>query len=219
MTRGRFITLEGTEGVGKSTHLDRVRTLLESHGLQVVTTREPGGTPRAERLRELVLQPQSASPDTESIAPPAELLLIFAARALHLDNLIRPALERGRWVLCDRFTDASYAYQGGGRGVDRGHIRALEEWIVGPTRPDLTLLLDAPLEVAAARAGRRNRNEGGADRFEGEAGDFFRRVREAYLDIAAAEPGRVRVIDATGSIEQVGGLIEVAVSEYLSTAS
>jgi dTMP kinase len=191
---GRFITLEGIEGVGKSTNLDFVARLLRDRGLEVVVTREPGGTPLAERVREVLL----AHAD-EPVPPLAELLLMFAGRAIHLENQIRPALEAGRWVVCDRFTDATYAYQGGGRGQSELRIGELERWVQGEFRPDLTLLLDADPSVGLARAGRR----GESDRFEVERREFFSRVRETYLARARSEPGRIRIIDAAQPLESV----------------
>lgn len=192
--RGRFITLEGGEGVGKSTNLAFVANLLEAEGLDVQRTREPGGTPLAERVRGVIV-----SNSAETVPPMAELLLIFAARALHIEGCIRPALEAGRWVLCDRFTDASYAYQGAGRGLGDGPVRWLEEQVQGGLRPDLTLLLDADPAIGLARAGAR----GAADRFERERLEFFERVRAGYLARAAADPGRFRVIDASRPLEAV----------------
>jgi dTMP kinase len=192
--RGRFITLEGGEGVGKSTNLAFVANLLEAEGLDVQRTREPGGTPLAERVREVIV-----SNSAETVPPMAELLLIFAARALHIDGCIRPALEAGRWVLCDRFTDASYAYQGAGRGLGDDPVRWLEEQVQGGLRPDLTLLLDADPAIGLARAGAR----GAADRFERERLEFFERVRAGYLARAAADPGRFRVIDASRPLDAV----------------
>jgi dTMP kinase len=183
---GRFITIEGIEGVGKSTNLSFVANELRRAGHAVVESREPGGTALGERIRDLLL-----SPDTR-IAPLTELLLMFAARATHLDEVIRPALLSGKWVVCDRFTDASHAYQGGGRGLPAATIDTLASLVQGDLRPDLTLLLDAPLKVAEERqAGRGHR-----DRFEQESLAFFGRVQKAYLDLAAREPGRVRLIDA-----------------------
>ncbi len=183
---GRFITVEGIEGVGKSTNLSFVANELRRAGHAVVESREPGGTALGERIRDLLL-----SPDTR-IAPLTELLLMFAARAAHLDEVIRPALLSGKWVVCDRFTDASHAYQGGGRGLPAATIDTLASLVQGDLRPDLTLLLDAPLKVAEERqAGRGHR-----DRFEQESLAFFGRVQKAYLDLAAREPGRVRLIDA-----------------------
>jgi dTMP kinase len=207
---GFFITIEGIEGVGKSTQIAAIRAWLELRGRKVVVTREPGGTPLAERLRELVLLPQG-----ESIGPVSELLLMFAARSVHLDNCIRPALAQGAVVVCDRFTDASYAYQGTGRGVPDGQIAALEQLVQGALRPDLTLLLDAPAEVGQARAQTR-RSAGGADRFEAERIEFFGRVRSKYLERARAEPARIEVIDATGDAAQVGAAIQNVLARRLA---
>ncbi len=191
---GRFITLEGGEGVGKSTNLAFIEQWLEAQGLQVVTTREPGGTALGEAIRGLLLDHRQ-----QAMCDDTELLLMFAARAQHLAEVIRPALAQGRWVLCDRFTDATYAYQGGGRGIDVARIADLEQWVQGELRPDLTLLLDLPVDTGLARAGQRSE----PDRFEREQVDFFDRVRQRYLAIAAAEPARVAVIDAARPLEAV----------------
>jgi dTMP kinase len=189
--RGRFITFEGIEGVGKTTQAALAAEYLQSRGIEVVLTREPGGTPLAEQLRALVLEARE-----RPIGVTVELLLIFAARASHVADRIRPALRRGRWVLCDRFTDATLAYQGGGSGANRAWIRQLAKIAHPRLTPDRTLLLDAPPEIAMARvADRGNR----PDRFEAEDSAFFERVRQSYLDIAAHEPARVRVIDASAS--------------------
>ena len=199
--RGRFVTVEGGEGVGKSTNLDFLGALIRGHGFDVLATREPGGTPAAERIRELLLgHSGEPMPDT------AELLLFFAARALHVENVIRPALARGTWVVCDRFTDATRAYQGGGRGLDRQRIEQLAGWVHGDLAPDLTLLLDAPVELGRGRAERR----GEADRLEGEQAAFHARVREAYLAQANEKPERFRVIDASRPLERVQADIEAA---------
>lgn len=206
-TRGCFITIEGIEGVGKSTNLMFVRGLLEAAGREVVTTREPGGTPLGEQIRGLLL-----GYPTGDMAPDTELLLMFAARAQHLAQVIRPALKAGKWVLCDRFTDATFAYQGGGRGIPLGHIAELERWVQRGLRPDLTLLLDAPVRLGLDRAGRRSL----LDRFEREEAEFFERVRAVYLDRAAQEPDRFQVIDASQPLEAVqaqirqvlGGLLD-----------
>jgi len=186
--RGRFITLEGPEGAGKSTVARALKAGLESRGIQVVLTREPGGTPLAEKLRAVLLQKGD-----EPITAQAETLLMFAARAQHVANLIRPALESGHWVLCDRFTDASYAYQGAGRGVPVALIDALANAVHGDLWPDRTLLLDLPVADGLRRVRERN---AGTDRFEQEDLAFFERVRQCYLQRAAAEPQRFRLLDA-----------------------
>ncbi|NGP54679.1 dTMP kinase [Thioalkalivibrio sp. XN8] len=204
--RGRFITLEGGEGVGKSTNLGFVAGLLTAAGLDVQLTREPGGTPLAERVRQLIVAPSG-----EQVPPIAELLLIFAARSLHLEGLIRPALAAGRWVLCDRFTDASYAYQGRARGLGDETVAWLEARVQGELRPDLTLLLDADPAVGLARAGAR----GAADRFEQERLEFFTRVREGYLARAAAEPARFRLVDASRPLEDVQQQLRNHIQEFL----
>jgi len=189
-TPGRFLTIEGIEGVGKTTQVARLSQALRERGIAHVVTREPGGTPLAERIRDIVLNARD-----ETLPPKAELLLMFAARAVHLQNLVEPNLAAGRWVVCDRFTDATYAYQGGGRGMSVDDIRVLETLVQGARRPDLTVLLDAPVEQALQRA--RQRNAGAAtDRFESERAEFFERVRGAYRARAAAEPGRMASIDA-----------------------
>lgn len=208
MTAGRFVTFEGIEGVGKSTQIPLAAEHLRRCGVEVVVTREPGGTPLAEALRRLVLEPQG-----ERLDGTAELLLMFAARAIHLANLIEPALARGAWVLCDRFTDATEAYQGGGRGVAPGHIRSLEQIAQRGRRPDLTLLLDAPVAVALRRAGDRG---AGADRFESERASFFERVRAAYLAILAREPHRVRRLDATAGIASVASQVAAELDALLA---
>jgi dTMP kinase len=204
--RGVFITLEGVEGAGKSTHLVAIREFLLEAGKRVVTTREPGGTPVAEQIRSLLLDAASARMSAE-----AELLLIFAARADHLERVIRPALARGEWIVCDRFTDATYAYQGGGRGISEPRIAALESWTQGALRPDLTLLLDLDVRQGLQRAHRRSHS----DRFEQETIAFFERVRRTYLRRAAAAPGTYRVIDAAGSIEAVNVTIIQALKALL----
>jgi len=204
LSRGRFITLEGIEGAGKSTLAAALCERIRSRGLAVHSTREPGGTPLAERIRAVVLERGD-----ESVSPEAETLLMFAARSIHLDNLVRPALARGEWVVCDRFTDATRAYQGGGRGIDAGWIEALAEPVHAGLEPDLTLLLDLPVESGLARArSRRSLAQQDVDRFESETLAFFARVRARYLQIAAASPQRVRVIDAAGppSVVQAAAL-------------
>lgn len=185
---GRFIAFEGLDGAGKTTQVRAVAEALRARGIEVATTREPGGTRLGERLRAILL-------GDEQIVPDAELLLLFAARADHLETRIRPALGRGAWVLCDRFTDASYAYQGGGRGIPAERIAVLESWVQRELRPDLTILLDLPVEASLARI------SGGLfretrDRFERERVEFFERVREAYLERRRRRPERYRVIDA-----------------------
>lgn len=204
--RGRFITLEGGEGVGKSVNLAFVAELLEAAGLEVQRTREPGGTPLAERIRELLL-----SPSAEAMPPIAELLLMFAARALHIEQCIRPALAAGRWVLSDRFTDASYAYQGAGRRLGVAPVRWLEMQVQGELRPDLTLLFDADPETGLARAGER----GAADRFEQERLEFFRRVRAGYLARAQAEPQRFRIVDASRPLDEVRAELSIHIKLFL----
>lgn len=210
MKRGKFITIEGGEGVGKTTQISAVREWLVERQIEVVATREPGGTPRAERLREILLER-----DSESMPAACELLLMFAARSTHIENLIRPALERGAWVVCDRFTDATYAYQGGGRGVPIDQIALLEGLVQGDLRPDLTLLLDAPVELGHARAAARNARTGANDRFEQEHRDFRERVRHAYLERAALEPARFAVIDASADASSVTQAIRVAIASRL----
>jgi dTMP kinase len=190
-TAGKFITLEGVDGAGKSTHLGFIADWLRQHGKDVVLTREPGGTPLGEELRGLLLN-RDMDPDTE-------LMLMFAARQAHLAGLIRPALARGAWVVSDRFTDASYAYQCGGRGIAPARLAVLEDWVQQGFQPTLTLLFDVPAEVAESRRSAAR----AADRFEREADDFFNRVRQAYLERARAEPGRIRVVDAGRGIAEI----------------
>lgn len=192
--RGKLITLEGGEGVGKSTNLAFIQQQLEQAGVELVVTREPGGTDVAEKIRQLLLTPAA-----EPICELAELLLVFAARAQHVEQLIKPALERGAWVLCDRFVDATYAYQGGGRAMNLETIAILERMVLSEVRADMTLLLDLPVEVGMARA--RARAE--LDRFEQEQLSFFEAVRAAYLARAEAEPDRVVIIDAAPALEIV----------------
>lgn len=192
--RGRFIALEGGEGVGKSTNLNFVMQWLEVRGIDFIQTREPGGTPLAEQLRALLLQKRD-----ESVDPTAELLMVFAARAQHLNQVIKPALEAGRWVVCDRFTDATYAYQGGGRGLDTSLIAQLEQTVQGDLRPDRVLLLDLDPEIGLQRAA----NTGEADRFESEQLAFFHKVRAAYRTRAEADPARYAVIDAAQHLAAV----------------
>ncbi|MBY6208087.1 MULTISPECIES: dTMP kinase [Halomonas] len=209
LPRGRFITLEGGEGVGKSTNVSFVVAELEARGIEVVQTREPGGTPRAEAIRELLLAAAEEPLDSD-----AELLLVFAARAQHLAQRIRPALARGAWVVCDRFTDATFAYQGGGRGLSFERIALLERLVQAELTPDLTLLLDMPLEVAEQRlAARLDRTKTSRDRFEQEQRDFFERVRLAYLARAEHDSRRVATIDADGSLDTVQQRIRLVLDE------
>ena len=204
--RGRFITLEGIEGVGKSTHMQFVAARLRGRGLTVLETREPGGTPEADEIRTTLLKVRGGAFD-----PMAELLLMFAARAVHLERLIRPALAAGTWVVCDRFTDASYAYQGGGRGIPASRIAALERMVLKGLKPDLTLLLDAHIEVGMARA----RDRGQLDRFEQEQDAFFTRVRRVYLSRARREPRRMRRVDASRDIAAVQADLAAVLDERL----
>jgi len=208
--RGKFITVEGGEGVGKSTQLTALREWLGSLGPEIVFTREPGGTVRAERIRELLLQTTD-----ERMPAECELLLMFAARSTHIENVIRPALERGAWVVCDRFTDATYAYQGGGRGMDTNQIALLENLVQKDLRPDLTLLLDAPLDLTTLRAHNRNVAAGNVDRFEREQRTFFEAVRETYLRRAQQFPERFAVIDAAGDIDTVRRAIRAVIETRL----
>lgn len=194
--RGLFITLEGIEGAGKSTVARWVREWLERHGVRATLTREPGGTPLAERVRQVVLERGE-----EHLSAVTETLLMFAARGIHVENLIRPTLGRGEWVVCDRFTDATLAYQGGGRGIDRAWIESLAGQVQAGLRPDCTLLLDLPVPTGLGRA--RSRQTGAADRFEAEAEAFFERVRAAYLELARREPERIHVIEAAVPLEAV----------------
>jgi dTMP kinase len=205
---GKFITIEGGEGAGKSTMMQRVAAWLGAHGHRVVQTREPGGTELAEKVRDILLDK-----NTVGLSGQAELLLVFAARAQHLAELIRPALQRGETVLCDRFTDATWAYQGGGRGLPREDIATLERLVHGDLQPDLTLLLDVPVEQGLQRASRRS----ATDRFEKESAEFFERVRRVYLDRAATAPERFALIDASGSLETVWPQVERILRERIAT--
>ena len=205
--KGRFITVEGGEGAGKSTQIERIADWCRARGLTVVCTREPGGTRLAESVRELLLDRQN-----DGLSDTAELLLMFAARAQHLVEVIRPALERGDVVICDRFTDATWAYQGGGRGIPTADIATLEKLVHGDLQPGLTLLLDLPVEEGLARARRR----GESDRFESEAVAFFERVRTAYLERADAEPGRFAVIDASPAELEVWMQIEAVLDKRVA---
>lgn len=207
---GLFITLEGPEGAGKSTNRDYLAERLDSAGCEVLLTREPGGTPLAERIRELLLEPSA-----EPMAADTELLLVFAARAQHLAQVIRPALAAGKVVLCDRFTDATYAYQGGGRGLSLERIALLENFVQGSLRPDLTLVFDLPVEIGLARAAARGR----LDRFEQEAQGFFEAVRQTYLARARLAPERYRLLDAAQPLDAVQAQLDRLLPELLERAS
>ena len=207
MTRARFITVEGIEGAGKSTCLNLIRDCIRQHGWPLEVTREPGGTELGEDLRELLLGHRH-----EGMADSTELLLMFAARAEHLHAKIIPALSSGKWVLCDRFTDATYAYQGYGRGIELERIAVLEQWVQRGRRPDLTLLMDLPVETGLERAGRRSE----PDRFERQTLAFFERVRNGYLSLARAEPERFRVIDASQSLHEVSEQVSAEIHAFLA---
>lgn len=204
--QGYFITVEGVEGVGKSTNIAFIQKTLVRKGCDVVVTREPGGTPLAEEIREMVLQPRD-----EVMASLTELLLVFAARAQHIEQVIKPALDRGAWVVCDRFTDATYAYQGGGRHLPIDQIQALEQLVQNHLRPDLTILLDVDAEVGLKRA----RSKGQVDRIEAEKIDFFSRVRDTYLSRASDDPGRFRIIDTERALEEVQADIDRVLSHFV----
>lgn len=204
--KGRFITLEGGEGAGKTTSLEYIRKILEAAGVDLLCTREPGGTVPGEKIRELLLNPENAG-----ISPDTELLLMFAARAQHLNQLIMPALENGTWVLCDRFTDATFAYQGGGRGIATHRIEQLESWVQQEFQPDITILFDLPVETGMQRAGKR----GALDRFEQEQRAFFENVRQSYLQRANTFPGRFRVIDSSCDIQGVQAQLDKVIDEVL----
>lgn len=203
---GRFITLEGGEGVGKTTNISYIQSLLEQNNISVLLTREPGGTVLAENIRQLLLDKEQ-----EAIAEQTELLMMFAARAQHIKHVIKPALDKGEWVLCDRFTDATYAYQGGGRNIDLSTIQWLENFVQADLRPDLTLLLDAPIQLGMQRAEQR----GNLDRFESEKMAFFEKVRQAYLSIAEQQSERMKIIDATQSLESVQSQIKHVLSPFI----
>lgn len=206
-TRGLFITIEGGEGVGKSTNIDFIAQRLKRQGISFILTREPGGTPLAEDIRQLLLTPRD-----EGVAENTELLLMFAARAQHIAEVIEPALAKGQWVVCDRFTDATFAYQGGGRGIPMTKIADLEQWVQGDLRPDFTVLLDASVEVGMSRASKR----GALDRFEQEQITFFESVRAAYLSLAEQYPDRYRVIDAAQALAQVQESLVTVIDEMIA---
>jgi len=199
MQNGKFITIEGIEGVGKSTNIDFLVGLIEAHGHTVLQTREPGGTPIAEDIRRILKEHGD-----EPMSDVAELLLLFAARSINVNNSIRPALAAGTWVVSDRFTDSTRAYQGGGRGFSRERIEWLAEFVHGDLQPDLTILLDAPVETALLRAGRR----GDPDRFEVEQAEFFSTVRETYLQLAEQQPERFVVVDVSRDLDSVREVIQ-----------
>ena len=206
VTTGQFITVEGTEGVGKSTGIHFIENWLKKEGIDLVVTREPGGTELGEKLRDVLLDAKE-----QSMCDDTELLLMFAARAQHLQEVIFPALDAGKWVLCDRFTDSTYAYQGGGRGIDMSRITELEQWVQGDRRPDMTLILDLPIEVGLERAGKRS----APDRFELEKHDFFNKVRDTFLTRAKASPERYKVIDAAPAIHDVQKSIQAVLEKMI----
>ena len=207
MERGKFITIEGIEGVGKSTNIAVVVDQIEAAGHKVLTTREPGGTPFAEDIRAILMNRAD-----EPVPEVAELLLMFAARSFNVTNVIVPALEGGTWVVCDRFTDSTRAYQGGGRGIPMDTINRIADWVHGDTWPDLTILLDAPVDVGMARAGSRSE----PDRFEQEKHDFFERVRACYLQLAEDEKTRFAVVDTSQAIESVNAEVVAVMDRILS---
>lgn len=207
---GKFITLEGGEGAGKTTCLKHIEKRIKETGIDLCVTREPGGTRTGEKIREILLDRGNFD-----ILDDTELLLMFAARSQHLNELIRPALAAGTWVLCDRFTDATYAYQGGGRGISRDRIAELEQWVQKGLRPDLTLLLDLPVDVGLERAGKRS----SPDRFESENISFMQRMRSSYLDIASREPERVKVIDSSQALEDVLLRIDSVLNDVFAGAT
>jgi len=206
MSRGKFISVEGVEGVGKSTNIEFMAERIARAGFDVIRSREPGGTPLAERIRGLLLEHGD-----EPLPDLAELLLFFASRTLNIENRIRPALNAGSWVICDRFTDASRAYQGAGRGLNMHQINTLAEWAHGDLNPDMTVLLDAPAEVGMSRAVKR----GATDRLESEQLSFYARVRDQYLALAEAEPGRFAVVDASKALEDVQAQIAIAIDQLI----
>ena len=202
-----FISIEGGEGAGKSTSIDYIKQKIEAYGIQCIVTREPGGTPMAEDIRQLLLQHRD-----EVVDPYTELLLMFASRRQHVENVIRPALASGKWVICDRFTDASFAYQGFGRGLDKDFITSLKHFVHGDLNPTMTFLFDLDIEIGMARAGKR----ANFDRIETEAMSFFERVRQGYLTQARAEPDRYRIVDASQSIEAVQHQLDLFLTPLLT---
>jgi len=205
--RGRFITLEGGEGSGKTSNIAYIKSVLDENKISVILTREPGGTPLAEAMRQILLDSKQ-----ESITGQAELLMMFAARAQHIEHVIKPALKQGTWVLCDRFTDSTFAYQGEGRGMKREIIQWLEQFVQEGLKPDLTLLLDVPVEIGMQRAAQR----GKLDRFESEKIAFFEKVRNAFLTMAEQQPERIKVIDATQQLEQVQASIYPLITQFMA---
>jgi dTMP kinase len=208
---GKFITLEGGEGAGKSTALAFIAQVIRDQRIDLVLTREPGGTPLGENLRELLLDYKN-----DQICDDTELLMMFAARAQHLAQVIEPALRADKWVLCDRFTDATYAYQGGGRGIDTQRIAQLEQWVQGERRPDLTVLLDVPVEIGMQRISTREETKGQRDRFERERQSFFDKVRQTYLHRAQQYPNQYRVIDASQSLANVQQQLQQVLTAYIN---
>lgn len=204
--RGKFITIEGTEGVGKTTNIAFIKQWLDDNGISFINTREPGGTPLAEEIRQVLLSNRD-----EKVCSKAELLMMFAGRAQHIYQVIEPHLAQGNWVLCDRFTDATYAYQGAGREMGDDLIKDLETMVQGDMRPDLTLILDVPVELGLERAGKRSE----PDRFELEKTDFFNRVRHAYLSMATNNPQRYKIIDASQALEHVQLQIADTLNSFL----
>jgi len=208
LSRGKFITIEGQDGAGKSTNLDVIEAFLQENNIDYIKTREPGGTQFSEAIRELLL-----NSDDNVINDHAELMLIFAARAQHIEELIEPALKKGVWVLCDRFTDTTYAYQGGGRGIDKEVIADLEKTIQGDLQPDLTVLLDLPVELGESRAGQRS----DPDRFERQQKDFKKKVRDVYLTLACTYPKRIKIINARDSIKEVESSVRQVLINFMAT--
>lgn len=206
MESGKFITIEGIEGVGKSTQMNRLIKRIEGAGHKVIATREPGGTPTAELIRDAVLGHAK-----EPIPDIAELLLMFASRSILVENVIRPALTAGTWVVSDRFVDASRAYQGGGRGIPMDRVNDLADWVLGDLRPDITILLDAPVETGMARTD----NRGEPDRLDVEKADFYGRVRETYLQLVTNEPERFIVVDASGTLDDVKAAMDLVAASLL----
>lgn len=206
--RGKFITIEGQDGAGKSTNVAAMQEYLSAQSIDFVHTREPGGTDLGEKIRELLLN----SPDV--IANKTELLMMFAARAQHIESVIEPALNKGTWVLCDRFTDATYAYQGAGRGLNVNDIQLLEEYVQAGLTPDLTIVLDLPIEVSESRAGQRS----APDRFERQKHDFKQNVRDCYLSRASNEPDRMKVVDASLSLDEVKQSVVSALTDFCDSS-